>query len=73
MTLTLTFSEVTKLKDEIQKHFSVNVHFHDGCGGQYFSLDDKNEEVSKYIFEYFKKLNLKATFSNDGLQFTVDN
>jgi hypothetical protein len=70
--MTLSFSDVTKLKSEVQNHFGINVHFHDGCGGQYFTLDESNENIRKYITEYFENSNLKATFSNDGLSFTVN-
>jgi hypothetical protein len=69
--LILTFSDVSAFKNEVQNKFGVNVHFHDGCGGQYFSLDEVNEEVNKYISQYFSHLNLQADFSSNGLQFTV--
>jgi hypothetical protein len=69
--LTLTFSDVSAFKNEVQNQFGVNVHFHDGCGGQYFSLDEFNEEINSYISQYFSNLNLQADFSSNGLQFTV--
>lgn len=67
----LTLSEVTKLKKEISDRFPAQIHFHDGCGGQYFSLDQSNDELQKFITEYFTYMNMQAVFSEDGLYFTV--
>ena len=67
----LTLSEVTKLKKEVIDRFSAQIHFHDGCGGQYFSLDESNDELQKYIIAYFTDIKMQAVFSEDGLYFTV--
>ena len=67
----LTLSEVTKLKKEVSDRFSAQIHFHDGCGGQYFSLDESNDELQKHITAYFTEINMQAVFSEDGLYFTV--
>lgn len=71
--MTLTFTEVTELKEEINRRFSSQIHFHDGCGGQFFTLDEKNDELEKFIIAYFTERNLRAKFSEDGLHFTVKN
>jgi len=69
--LILTLFEVNKLKKEVFDRFSAKIHFHDGCGGQYFSLDESNDELQKYITAYFTDMNIQAAFSEDGLYFTV--
>lgn len=69
--MVLTLSEVTKIKKEVSDRFSAELHFHDGCGGQYFSLDEKSDELQKYIASYFADMNMQALFSEDGLCFTV--
>ncbi|MGN0639918.1 MAG: hypothetical protein ACI4JT_03090 [Oscillospiraceae bacterium] len=69
--MTLTFTEVTELKEEASRRFSSQIHFHDGCGGQFFTLDEKNDELEKFIIAYFTERNLQAVFSGDGLHFTV--
>lgn len=33
------FSEVIKLKNAVNSEFGEKVHFHDACGGQYFTLE----------------------------------
>lgn len=67
-----TLSDSIKLKQEILNRFQVKIHFHDACGRQYFTLEKSNENIKKYITEYFKKQNMKAVFSEDGLQFVID-
>ena len=67
----LNLSEVTKLKKEVSDRFSAELHFHDGCGGQYFSLDEISDELRKCITAYFADKNMQAVFSEDGLSFTV--
>lgn len=68
----LTLSEASKLKKEVSDRFSTEIHFHDGCGGQYFSLDESSDELREYITEYFADKNMQAIFSEDGLHFTVE-
>jgi hypothetical protein len=68
--LILTLNDVVDFKNDVSKFYSSDIHFHDGCGGQYFSLDEKNEDLKEYIIKYFSQKNLKAVFNGD-LQFTV--
>ena len=47
------YSEVLELKAACAGHYPDHVHFHDGCGGQYFNLDEKNEGLRQFICGYF--------------------
>ncbi len=67
----LTLEEFTELKENLKRIFSAELHLHDCCGGQYFSLDETDEVLVKYITEYFNNRNLSAVFSKDGKQFSV--
>lgn len=67
----LSYSEAEKIKKEIEGKFAAKLHFHDVCGGQFFSLDEKNEELKAFIINYFLKKGAEAVFSDDGLQFYV--
>ena len=71
-TMVLDYDFVIKFKNELMNKQSVYLHFHDGCGGQYFTLEKTGEEIRKCIGEFLSDNKLKASFSNDGLQFTVD-
>lgn len=68
----ISFDEVLKLKEAVKNEFGEKVHFHDQCGGQYFTLEVKNNRaLQSFIEEYFKKLKLKAEFSDDGSSFDL--
>lgn len=68
----LSISDAAQLKKEINEQLSVSIHFHDGCGGQYFTIDETSEAVVRQITEFLLEKDLNAVFSEDGLQFTVD-
>ena len=67
----ITIGEVSKLKADVKELFSAEIHFHDACGGMFFSLDEKNPALQEYLTDYFSEKNLKIHFSDDGLQFSV--
>ena len=68
----LNFSDVTQLKNAVAQRFSLTIHFHDGCGGQYFTVDETTEELKAFLSEYFAKRKLNVTFSADGTHFSVE-
>lgn len=37
--IAVSFPEVIELKNEVNERFSAPVHFHDRCGGQFFSRE----------------------------------
>ena len=67
----LNYDSVIELKNEVKKYYTDKIHFHDACGGQYFSLEVKNEKLLAFIKEYFEQKNIKAVFSEDGLTFSL--
>ncbi len=67
----LSISEAIELKKKLRDQFSVELHFHDGCGGQYFSLEKSSDELVASIKAYCAGRNICALFSADGLSFTV--
>lgn len=73
MAVSLNYSDVLKMKKAVDERFHLNVHFHDGCGGQYFSLDEKPPaELIDYIIEYFSNLGIKVNYTDDFQTFTLD-
>ena len=54
------YSEVLKLKSACAEHYPDHVHFHDGCGGQNFSLDERNDGLREFICGYFAELGFSA-------------
>lgn len=65
------YSEVLRLKAACAERFPDHVHFHDGCGGQYFNLDSKNDGLRRFICEYFDGQGMRADFFEDEITFTV--
>ena len=49
MSYTFQYAEVLELKKACAEHFPDHVHFHDGCGGQYFSLDEENDSLCGFL------------------------
>ena len=73
MTISLDYSDVLKMKKTVDEKFHLNVHFHDGCGGQYFSLDEKpTEELKAFIISYFHNIGIEVAFSSDYQYFTLN-
>lgn len=66
-----TYDDVLKLKKYMDEKLSVYVHFHDSCDGQYFNLDEPNEEAKQALKDYFAKDDMKVIFSDDNMTFKV--
>ena len=49
MMQSLALNEIVELKEEIYKNFKINIHLHDTCGGQYFTLDENNTAITEYL------------------------
>lgn len=70
--MAFTYDEVLKLKKYMDEKLSVYVHFHDACGGQYFNLDEPNEDAKHELEKYFAKLNKSIKFAEDNMTFTIE-
>ena len=68
----LSISDIEILKNTVTREFPMQIHFHDGCGGQYFTVDEPTEELKAFLCEYFSKRKLKVRFSESGDSFTVE-
>ena len=69
--MAISITEAAELKKAILDNFGVTLHFHDGCGGQYFTLDERNDEIKRFIESYFDKKGMTVTFIARGTQFSV--
>lgn len=68
----LSFSEIVKLKSILQTDFDTTLHFHDVCPKPYFTLDKTDAEIQVAICSFLSQSHHTATFSSDGLHFTID-
>ncbi|MGN0610703.1 MAG: hypothetical protein ACI4JI_02865 [Ruminiclostridium sp.] len=69
--MAISITEASLLKKEIMGRFGTALHFHDGCGGQYFTLEKSNDEITGFIKEYFAAKGRTVTFIANETQFTV--
>lgn len=67
----LSLTEVADLKQKLRDAFGVELHFHDACGGQHFSVEQSSEELRAFIAQYFSEKQLKVDFYNGGRGFGV--
>ena len=67
----VSISEAAELKKVIKTKFGADIHFHDACGGQYFSVDNANEDLKSFVLKYFAEKGLSARFSEDLRGFYV--
>ncbi len=71
--MTVKFDTVKILKAELMDNFNTYLHFHDACGGQYFSFDEaEKDEVYQFLTSYFANIGGKINIADNKLTFTVD-
>ena len=69
--MVISIADAAELKKQAFDNFSAKVHFHDGCSGQYFSLESSEPSLIDFIRNFFAQRNLSVEFSEDMLNFTV--
>lgn len=68
----LSLNDIADLKKNLYEKFSVQIHFHDSCGGQYFTLENPTDELREHITAFFAKQNMNVLFSENGEHFSVE-
>lgn len=68
----ISLGDVAPFKKEIQEKFGQNIHFHDRCGGQFFTIDEPSDALQEYIIGYFDAKGLKVQFSDSGDKFMIE-
>ena len=66
--MNFSYSQVLEFKRILDEKFGAYLHFHDACGGQYFSFD----EVYRFLTSYFANIGGKINIADNKLTFTVD-
>ena len=69
--MALTLSEVIELKNLINEKGGVEIHMHDACGGQYFTLGEPSPETVGIIKSYLEPKGIKARYSPNNDSFTI--
>ena len=54
--MNFSYSQVLEFKRILDEKFGVYLHFHDACGGQYFSFDEaEKDEVYQFLFCKYRR------------------
>jgi len=72
MSAIIDLLKIIELKNVLKEHFSVDLHVHDTCGGQFFSVEKVAPDAILYIREYFEKYNYDVIFTNDNSEFYLE-
>ena len=67
----LNLDEVIELKNFLAENNAANIHLHDTCGGQYFTIDSGDDYTEKLIKDYLSKKNQQVAFAADKQSFTI--
>lgn len=67
----LNLYDVAELKKLLSAADGSEIHLHDTCGGQYFSLEKFNQSTQEVIEQFVSAKGLAVTFSPDKSGFTV--
>lgn len=63
--------DAIEFKKIIKNQFGIDVHWHDGCGGQYFELEATNDLIIEFIESFFKEKNLGTIFNETKTEFRL--
>lgn len=71
--MVLDFSDVLELKKLSETQFNTKCHFHDCCGGQWFSTEEPvSREFEEFLKMYFEKKQCHVLISEDRCQFRME-
>ena len=71
MMYTVRYSEALELKKYLADRGLEYVHFHDQCGGQFFSFDAADAASKNAVVELWRGKGLGVSFTEDDLTFVV--
>lgn len=64
--------EIIDLKQILTEKFGVELHIHDACGGQYFSVDGLTPDAKTYIIDYFRQKEYGVIFNSEDKEFYLE-
>ena len=50
----IDITKIIELKQVLNDKFDIQLHVHDTCGGQYFSVDNLEPSAKDFIENYFQ-------------------
>ena len=70
--MVLDFHEYRKFKEKLLETGFHEIHLHDVCGGQYFSIDDPDDATCDEIVRLFAEIGQRVNFSENREEFTLE-
>ncbi|MGI6221422.1 MAG: RDAC family protein [Coriobacteriales bacterium] len=70
--MVLDFHEYRKIKEALLEGGFREIHLHDVCGGQYFSIDDPDDATCDELVRRFAAMGQRVNFSETREEFTLD-
>lgn len=71
--MAINYATVIEIKRLVQDKFGIALHFHDSCGGgTYFSIEQKSDEITAFLQEYFASRHIHLSVSENGLNYTAE-
>lgn len=68
----LNLLDAIELKKFVKSQFDIDIHYHDGCAGQYFELEETNDMIREYLTNYFLEKNIGILFNDKQNAFTLE-
>ena len=66
--MAISITEASQLKKEILERFGTVLHFHDGCGGQYFTLEKK---LTRFLTMTLRSYNVPQAEIDEAIAFVL--
>ena len=67
----LDFPSYRPLKLRLMEEGLGEIHMHDTCGGQYFSIDEPNEAIIGALVKHFEAMGVEPVFSYEAREFIL--
>lgn len=61
----IDITKIIELKQVLNDKFDIQLHVHDTCGGQYFSVDNLEPSAKDFIENYFMERNYRVIFDKE--------
>ena len=72
MPASINIVKIIELKRILSEKFGIELHMHDTCSGQYFSLENSTPDGIDYIKNYFETKKYVVFFNEENTEFYIE-
>lgn len=62
----IDITKIIELKKVLNDKFNAQIHIHDTCGGQYFSVENLEPSAKDFIKNYFQEKSYRVIFDKEN-------